>query len=122
MPIRDATLDDAPAVAALHIASWRAAYRAELPAAFLATQDLAERTAVWRERLANGGACRAAAGYAELSLWVVETNWPARWFYERHGMAPDGTRQVHEVGADARLLELRYRRIVGAPSEEGGSS
>jgi ribosomal protein S18 acetylase RimI-like enzyme len=49
-----ANADDAPAIAALHIASWRDAYRAELPADYLAAIDLDERVESWRKRVAAG--------------------------------------------------------------------
>src|SRR5688572_24455070 len=50
--LREGGRADAGAVAALHIASWLAAYRGELPDAFLDNQSLAERTAEWDARLA----------------------------------------------------------------------
>ena len=49
-----ANVDDARAIAALHIASWRDAYRAELPADYLAAIDLDERAENWRKRIAAG--------------------------------------------------------------------
>ncbi|MFJ8660742.1 GNAT family N-acetyltransferase [Streptomyces sp. NPDC093795] len=51
MPIREALPEDAAAVAAVHVLSWRAAYRDLLPAPYLAALDVEERTAVWRARL-----------------------------------------------------------------------
>lgn len=52
MSIREALPEDAAAVAAVHVLSWRAAYRDLLPAPYLASLDVEERTAVWRTRLA----------------------------------------------------------------------
>lgn len=51
--MRRALQSDARAIAALHIASWRATYTAELTPAFLDALDLDERVALWRERLAR---------------------------------------------------------------------
>ncbi|HEU5024574.1 MAG TPA: GNAT family N-acetyltransferase [Spirillospora sp.] len=51
MPIRTATEADAPAIARLHLASYRAAYRGLLPTGFLAAYDPAERERRWLERL-----------------------------------------------------------------------
>jgi GNAT superfamily N-acetyltransferase len=51
--LRVATAADAPAVAALHAESWRTAYRGALRDDYLDGDILAERTAVWRERLGN---------------------------------------------------------------------
>jgi len=49
-----ANAGDARAIAALHIASWRDAYRAELPPDYLAAIDLDERAENWRKRIAAG--------------------------------------------------------------------
>jgi len=43
------------------------------------------------------------------SLWVLEGNSPARRFYERHGFAADGARDVLARGS-GEAPELRYRR------------
>jgi GNAT superfamily N-acetyltransferase len=53
MQIREATREDAAKIAALHIASWRDAYRAILRPDFLAGPIEAERRAVWTERMAR---------------------------------------------------------------------
>jgi GNAT superfamily N-acetyltransferase len=52
----------------------------------------------------------AAAGWAEMTLWVLEGNGRARAFYERHGFAADGT-----VDAGERLgaAEIRMLRALG---------
>ena len=50
-PARDA---DLAAVAAVHIASWRATYRDELSAEFLARLQVEDRLSLWRQRLAQG--------------------------------------------------------------------
>ena len=52
MEVRWATADDAAAIAAVHIASWRAAYRGLLPDAVLDSLSLEARTDHWREWLA----------------------------------------------------------------------
>ncbi|MEU7016497.1 GNAT family N-acetyltransferase [Streptomyces sp. NPDC046385] len=51
MPIREAAPSDAAAVAAVHIRSWRAAYRGLVPDAYLDSLDVGERTGAWRGRL-----------------------------------------------------------------------
>jgi len=50
--IRAATAADAAAIAALHVASWRSAYRGALPDAYLDGPIEAERFSVWTARLA----------------------------------------------------------------------
>jgi GNAT superfamily N-acetyltransferase len=47
-----ATLADVPAIAALHIESWRLAYRGMLPDRYLDDEIDAERTTFWRKRFA----------------------------------------------------------------------
>jgi len=51
-----------------------------------------------------------------LTLWVVDRNAPARRFYERKGMTPDGARQAHVVGPGATLSEIRYRMRLASTS------
>ncbi|MCB8906002.1 MULTISPECIES: GNAT family N-acetyltransferase [unclassified Streptomyces] len=51
MPIREALPEDAAGIAAVHVLSWRAAYRDLLPGPYLDALDVEERTATWRARL-----------------------------------------------------------------------
>ncbi|HJZ82703.1 MAG TPA: GNAT family N-acetyltransferase [Pyrinomonadaceae bacterium] len=51
MKVRDATLADAPRIAALHAASWRFAYRGMLSDEYLDGDLLAERSPIWVDRL-----------------------------------------------------------------------
>lgn len=60
--LREAVAADGPAIAALHIASWRSAYRGMLSDAFLDGPIEAERGAVWESRF---------AGVADPNLIVV---------------------------------------------------
>lgn len=46
--IRDAQVADAPEIAALHVRSWQVAYAHLLPAAFLASMSVVERTQRWQ--------------------------------------------------------------------------
>lgn len=55
MRIRPATPDDAPAIAAVHVASWQGAYRGQLPDEVLDGLDVERRTAGWREFLTGEG-------------------------------------------------------------------
>jgi GNAT superfamily N-acetyltransferase len=168
---RRATASDADAIARLHIASWSAAYAAELPAWYLDGQDVQARTALWSARIADPqtavcvqevahrlvGFCASGPsrdadadasvvweiqnlhvapelrgggigsvlftdalerawlqGATELTLWVVETNAPARAFYARRGMHLDGANQRHVLEPGVSLNEIRYRRRVDA--------
>ena len=56
-----------------------------------------------------------AAGYAYITLWVLEANARARRFYQRAGFAPDGARHVlDDLGG---ITEIRYRRALSAFSD-----
>jgi len=45
-------------------------------------------------------------GFAEVTLWVLQENWKARRFYEKHGFKPDGgTRRSPSTD----VPEVRYR-------------
>lgn len=48
MEFRNAVPDDAPALAALHVASWRETYHGLLPEAMLAGQSVTARADMWR--------------------------------------------------------------------------
>jgi ribosomal protein S18 acetylase RimI-like enzyme len=50
--IRDARTTDARGIAAVHVASWRAAYAGQLPDRFLRKLSVEERTRSWRSRIA----------------------------------------------------------------------
>lgn len=54
--VRRATPDDAAAVAAVHVASWRGAYAGIVPDAYLATLDETDRADAWRQSLADARA------------------------------------------------------------------
>jgi len=49
--VRPAVPADAPAMAALHVRAWRAAYAGVMPDAFLAALKVDEREAMWRRSL-----------------------------------------------------------------------
>ncbi len=51
--IEEPTTDDAAELARVHVAVWREAYAALMPAAFLASLDPVAAAASWRERLAD---------------------------------------------------------------------
>ncbi|MCZ7645731.1 MAG: GNAT family N-acetyltransferase [Planctomycetota bacterium] len=63
--LRPAALDDARAIAEVHVASWRAAYKGLVPDAHLDGLNVETRTVKFREWL-------EAAGVPERRTWVLE--------------------------------------------------
>jgi ribosomal protein S18 acetylase RimI-like enzyme len=75
LSFRAATAADADAVAGLHADSWRRFYRGAYADAFMDRDALADRRAVWSERLASQGSeavtiLAEADGEAELAAFV----------------------------------------------------
>jgi ribosomal protein S18 acetylase RimI-like enzyme len=114
--VRPATAADAQAIAAVHVASWRAAYAGLLPDELLARLDADARARQWRERLAGLG--------AGAFVLVFEHLGQVRGFVsggpDRHGSA-DG--EVYAIyvdpdwqgrGAGTRLLTAASRRLAEA--------
>jgi GNAT superfamily N-acetyltransferase len=62
---RRATGSDAEAIASLHTASWRDAYRGILPVSYLKDQIIAERANLWRSRFSSIGSDRFLVVLAE---------------------------------------------------------
>ena len=59
---------------------------------------------------------QSAAGYASITLWVLEANARARRFYARAGFTPDGARHLlDDLGG---VAEIRYRRTLTRPGEQ----
>jgi GNAT superfamily N-acetyltransferase len=50
----------------------------------------------------------AEAGFHEVTLWVLETNGPARRFYETRGWRADGASKRND-SRGVPLVEVRYR-------------
>lgn len=55
-----------------------------------------------------------SANAQTVTLWVVETNYPARRFYEKRGMTCDGAGKLHPISDTAHLAEVRYRMSISS--------
>ena len=64
-----------------------------------------------RELMAAALAGLGAAGYAQATLWVLESNERARGFYDAAGFKPDGAVKEDESHGFV-LREVRYRRSL----------
>jgi ribosomal protein S18 acetylase RimI-like enzyme len=58
--IREATREDARAIAEIHVAAWRAAYRDLMPEDYLASLSVEKRTATWRTNIGKPGPAKVA--------------------------------------------------------------
>jgi GNAT superfamily N-acetyltransferase len=108
---------DAPAIAALHADSWRRHYRGAYADAYLDGDVVADRTAVWTDRLADADPKRqhtvlaehegALVGFAH-TIFDHDPAWGAlldnlhvHYEYQRHGLG-------------ARLLQLSAEAVAGS--------
>lgn len=107
--IRTATVDDADAIADVHVTTWCETYTGLMPEQFLDASALEARRRMWNTILAldpvpgfsiyllasehGTGTGHAmlidALGDRPAQLWVVSANRRARTFYENHGFLED---------------------------------
>lgn len=71
MLIRPATIQDAPAIAEIHVASWQHAYRDLMPADFLAALSIDEREARWAGSIAKKSPVLVAVIDGELAGFIA---------------------------------------------------
>ncbi len=161
---------DESCIAGVHVQTWQAAYRGQVPDEFLDALSVDRRTESWRRiivesalptkgafvlerdgrvvgfahvapsrdddaqrevgeltaiyllpefwglgagRLLIERALRSlrSAGFAEATLWVLETNVRARRFYEAGNWYPDGARKLEDRDSFC-MAELRYLRTT----------
>lgn len=105
--LRAATAEDCEAIAQLHAASWRYAYRNALGAKYLAENVDEDRRRLWRERMRNPNAAQhvivAPQDASLLGFACVYTGADARW-----GSLLDNihvTQSLHRCGLGTRLLQ-----------------
>lgn len=112
--LRHATAADAAAVAALHVASWRSAYRGLLADAYLDGAIVPERHAFWARRLSAGArgseTVLACAGEALLGFGCVLTEADPRWGTPIDNLHADPARRG--LGIGRRLLREIARRAA----------
>jgi GNAT superfamily N-acetyltransferase len=123
--IRDATANDTHAIAEVHVASWRWAYRDQLPADYLDALSVDDREAMWtawfrspEQRAAVVVACDddgRIVGFANAGP-------------SRDGGATDATgelraiyvlQEVQGIGVGSRLLEAALRHLRAAGFQRG---
>jgi ribosomal protein S18 acetylase RimI-like enzyme len=55
MRVRNASIDDCAAIAAVHVKAWQSAYRGHMPDEFLDSLSVAGRTEMWRKLILQPG-------------------------------------------------------------------
>jgi ribosomal protein S18 acetylase RimI-like enzyme len=102
--VRLATLDDAGAIADIHVRGWQAAYRGLVPDAVLDGLSLERRAAGWRQTIERQGRELATEPATALDrTWMVETDagvvgfaaaGPGR---DESASAPEGSGEVYAI-------------------------
>ena len=69
LSVREAKVGDAQAMAEIHVAAWRAAYRGAMPDSYLAALSVRERVERWTRAIATPGPAKVAV--AELGGRIV---------------------------------------------------
>jgi GNAT superfamily N-acetyltransferase len=100
-------IGDAMAIADIHVASWRAAYRDLLPARYLSSLDPAEASPRWLQRVQTQSLLRAPA----CDLWVVEDQGEVVGF-ALLGACRDGDDMAGFAG-EVLMLYVHPRRLRG---------
>jgi ribosomal protein S18 acetylase RimI-like enzyme len=111
--IREAALDDAPAIAEVHVASWRWAYRGQLPDETLDALDVAEREGLWREAIPDPSTIVLVAVVDGTILGFVSAG-PA----DDDGAAP-GTGELHAIYLEERALTKGIGRALLEEAVDG---
>jgi ribosomal protein S18 acetylase RimI-like enzyme len=147
MPVRPATGDDAEAIAQVHVASWRSAYRRILAPEFLAGLSVEQRQARWSDAIANDlphvlvadadgqvvgfsafGPCRDAdAGALAFEIWALylaPSHWDRGlgrelWLASREALLQRGAQRVSLWVIANNARATRFYTLAGfAPQPE----
>jgi ribosomal protein S18 acetylase RimI-like enzyme len=114
--MREATTEDADALARLHVASWRSAYAGLLPSEMLAALDVVKRADAWRAILSDASGTAYLASDAQDVLGFVHVC-PSR--DEHESAHPIGeitsiyvASQAWGKGIGKKLLDRGLRQLV----------
>jgi ribosomal protein S18 acetylase RimI-like enzyme len=103
MIVRRARLDDARAIATIHVHAWQAAYRDIVPSAFLDSLSVEEREKVWHQNLARKAS----------ETWVAEEGGQlVGWISAAQSRDTDALPATGEVWA-VYVAPAHWRRGVG---------
>ena len=110
MTIRTATIDDARAIADVHVASWLAAYRGLVPEAVLHALSVETRAVQWHGWLRAGETRTLVAGDVDGFVTFTETNGEIGALY----VAPERVRR----GIGSALIEAAHAALHAAGRDE----
>jgi GNAT superfamily N-acetyltransferase len=110
LTIRPATIDDARAIAEVHVASWLAAYRGLVPDEVLDAQSVDMRATQWDEWLRKGETRTLVAGDVEGFVTFWETSGEVAALY----VAPDRVRR----GTGSALIDAAHAALGAAGRDE----
>lgn len=118
--IDEARADDAAAIAAIHIESWRAVYRGILPDDYLDHDVVGERRAYWNAALANprGGDFTLAAARSGIVVGFISVTRAGEPDYD----ATIGSLHVMASGRGAGLGQRLMGRAAARLIDDGASS
>ena len=106
--IRPAGLDDAPAIAAIHVGAWQETYAGLLPAAMIAAHTVETRLAVWT-RIFGDPASGTTVEVAEGPAGLV-------------GFGSCGAQRLTELAADGFDAEVSAIYVLSAAQRRGTGS
>lgn len=113
--LRLATIEDAETIAAIHVRTWQTAYEGIVPAQFLASLSIQERTKLWRTAISEHHGTVVLAGASQKEVGFISFG-PSR--------DEDGTDkaeiyaiyvlpQFRHQGIGRELLDEAERRVEG---------
>lgn len=121
LTVRAAKTEDARAIAEIHVASWRAAYRDIFPSDYLAALSVEQRHDFWRGLIAKPGASKVAVAEVDGAIDAFCSYGPTRDDDEAQGVAEiyaiyaapgkwrrgAGRALLEHAGRDAAVRECR---------------
>ena len=115
MTVREASLADAPAIAQIHVATWRAAYRGMIPDDYLNSLSVDQRMARWSKAVSAPGPAKVAVAHMKDEIIGFCSFGPTR------DEAPPDTAELYSLnvrpdcwrrGAGRVLCEYAYRQAA----------
>lgn len=104
--VRDAKAEDARSVADIHVAAWRAAYRELMPAGYLASLSVDERTEMWTKSIIRGGPSKLAIAEIDGAIAGFCSFGPTR------DALPDDVAEIYAINVSPERWRLGAGRAL----------